>query len=109
MFFLRLRQFSTLVCDFGGMFGLYLGCSFLTFFEFLDLGFELLIVACGSFFGRSQRTAKEGSMEGDLHGGSVTHRTTLEAKAGDMEKPKKFRFAEGLDVSEERDIAEVEF
>ena len=39
-------QIAALICDFGGLLGLYVGFSFLTIFEFVDLALDLMFVGC---------------------------------------------------------------
>jgi len=64
---IRTLQIFSLVCDFGGILGLYVGFSLLTIFEFIDFGFELLCAACVTL---TKGGAKRGQHEGSADHGS---------------------------------------
>jgi len=51
---LTLCQVSTLVCNLGGLLGLFVGFSVMTLFEFFDVGFDMLAIACSKLRQRGQ-------------------------------------------------------
>jgi hypothetical protein len=63
-----------LFCDFGGILGLYVGFSLMTVFEFVDLGFELLVAAVASI---TKRVNGDGS-------GPAGHRAFAVGRTGEQ-------------------------